>query len=280
MASQKTLKKETSFSGKALFTGKDVSVRLLPAPVDQGVLFRRIDLSNSSPIPAHIDYLGSSLRSTKIGKGEVSVQTIEHFMAAIRACEIDNLSVEISGPEMPIFDGSAVEFIKILQSAAVVDQEKEKEWVTIEKPLYWSDGNRYLILLPSDEYRISYTLYHPHSSAFKWQYYSSLVNLNQIVQEIAPSRTFAFYTDLVALMNEGVLAGAGMENGVVIEKDRVLNPEGLRFPEEFARHKILDMIGDFGLVRFSFFAHLIAMGTGHKENHIMAKQLVDLSRKK
>lgn len=279
MHSQKTLKKDIAFSGKALFTGCDVVVRLCPGPIDQGILFKRIDLPDSPVIPAKIENVKDAIRCTMLEKEGASVQTVEHLLAAIRGAEIDNLTIEISGPEVPIFDGSALEFVQMIRQAGVLDQTAEKPITTLSSPISWSNGDMHLIALPAEEYRISYTLHYPESPYLRSQYYSITLDCEKFEQEIAPCRTFTLYEDVAPLIENGVLKGGGLENGVVIKGTKVMNPEGVRFPDEMVRHKILDVIGDLSLVGFPFLAHIVAIRSGHAANHAFAHQLVNHMRR-
>jgi UDP-3-O-[3-hydroxymyristoyl] N-acetylglucosamine deacetylase len=277
---QKTLKKEVVFHGKSLFTGVDVVVRLLPAPPGTGIVFRRVDLPEAPSIAAQTEQVCDAIRCTKVINGDHSVQTIEHFMAAVRASEIDNLMVDIAGPEMPIFDGSSLPFIQMIDQAGVVEQDSPKEIYVLDQPLSWTQGDMHFVALPSDEYRISYTLHYPQSPYLKSQYYSCVVRPETFRDEIAPCRTFTLYQEVAPLIEKGILKHADLQCGVVIDGEKVLNPEGVRFPDEMVRHKILDMIGDFALLGCTFHAHLIAIKTGHAANHTVAKELRKFLRKK
>jgi len=268
---QKTLKETVCFEGATLFSAEHVQVRLSPREPHSGILFKRSDQPLSSAIPATTEYLSPGCRCTKIAKEGSSVQLIEHFMAALRFAEIDNLMIEVSGPEMPIFDGSALPFLEILDKGGIVEQPADKEVFYLDNPVYWSNGEFSLIALPSNEYRISYTLHYPSSPYLRSQYCH--VGSEQFRQEIAFCRTFILYQELLPLIEAGILQQTDLSHGVVIDGDRVLNPEGTRCTDEMARHKILDMIGDFSLVGVPFHAHLIAIKTGHEANHAVAKKL-------
>lgn len=277
---QKTLKKEVVFHGKGLFLGHDVVVRLVPASPNTGIVFRRTDLANSPTIAAKTEQVKDATRCTKIVEGENSVQTIEHFMAAVQASEIDNLIVDVSGPEMPIFDGSSQAFMQMIDEAGTAEQEASKDLYVLDQPISWTQGDMHLIALPSDEYRISYTLHYPQSPYLRSQYYSFVVNPETFRKDIAPCRTFTLYQEIAPLIEKGLLKNANLDCGVVIDGEKVLNPEGVRFPDEMVRHKILDIIGDFALLGCSFNAHLIAIKTGHAANHSVAKELRKFLRKK
>jgi UDP-3-O-[3-hydroxymyristoyl] N-acetylglucosamine deacetylase len=277
---QKTLKKEVVFHGKGLFMGQDVVVRLIPACPNTGIVFRRTDLANTPTIAAKTEQVKDATRCTKIVEGENSVQTIEHFMAAVRASEIDNLIVDVSGPEMPIFDGSSKAFMQMIDEAGTAEQEASKDIYVLDQPVSWTQGDMHLIALPSDEYRISYTLHYPQSPYLRSQYYSCVVNPEIFRSDIAPCRTFTLYQEIAPLIEKGLLKNANLDCGVVIDGEKVLNPEGVRFPDEMVRHKILDIIGDFALLGCSFNVHLIAIKTGHAANHSVAKELRKFLRKK
>ncbi len=274
---QKTLKKEVVFHGRSLFTGTDAVVRLRPAPPNTGIIFHRTDIG--AVIPAQTENVHDATRCTKIVHGESSVQTIEHFMAAVRASEIDNLIIEISAPEMPIFDGSSLQFMHLLDQAGTLEQDQEKDLYVLDHPISWTQGEMHLVALPSTEYRISYTLHYPKSPYLKSQYYSCIVKKETFRDEIAPCRTFTLYEDVAPLIEKGILKNAALDHGVVIDGDKVMNPEGVRFPDEMVRHKILDMIGDMALLNCTFNVHFIGIKTGHAANHSMAKELRKFLRK-
>ncbi len=277
---QKTLKKEVVFHGRGLFIGQDVVVRLIPASPNSGIVFRRSDLTDAPLIAARTEQVKDATRCTKVVEGEYSVQTIEHFMAAAQASEIDNLIVDISGPEMPIFDGSSKVYMQMIDEAGVVEQEATKDIYVLDQPVSWTAGDMHLVALPSDEYRISYTLHYPQSPYLRSQYYSCVVKPEIFRHEIAPCRTFTLYQEIAPLIEKGLLKNANLDCGVVIDGEKILNPEGVRFPDEMVRHKILDIIGDFALLGCSFEAHLIAIKTGHAANHSVAKELRKFLRKK
>ena len=274
---QKTLKKEVVFSGKGVFEGQQAVVRLIPAPPGTGIIFKRVDLEGKPSIPAQLDFVSPSTRCTKIEQGKAGVLTIEHLMAALYSAGIDNLYVEVDGPEIPILDGSSLLFSQMIQSAGVLEQDQEKTIYKLLEPISWSQGDTHIIAIPSDEYRISYTLHYPHSPYLRSQYYSHVVSSENFLKEIAPSRTFALYEEIEFLLQKGILKeGASLENGVVIKGSEVLNPEGVRFPDEMVRHKILDMIGDLSLIGSSFVAHIIAIKSGHAANHLFGKELKNI----
>ena len=212
-------------------------------------------------------------RCTILGQDGVYVQTVEHILAALKAFKIDNALIEISGAEVPIFDGSSLPFVEMLHSAGTVEQEKRKTVYTITSPVFWSQGDIHLVALPSDEYRVTYTLHYPHCSLIGSQFCSVVVNQDSFEKEIAPCRTFSIYEEIAPMIEKGLVKGGRLDNAVIIKENRVINPEGLRFADEMVRHKVLDLIGDLSLVPVSFLAHIIAVRSGHSSNNAFAKEL-------
>ncbi len=270
---QRTLAKSVSFSGIGLFTGEKVNVTFLPSIENSGIVFQRSDLPNKPVLPAKVEHVRSTPRCTIIGNEVFSIQTVEHVLAALKAYGIDNLIIELDGPEIPSFDGSAAPFVELIEKAGVTSQSLPKEIYCLSAPVFWSKGEVHLVALPSDEFRISYTLHYPHSEFLKSQFYTLAINGENFKKEIAPARTFALYEEIVSLIEKGGIKGGSLENSVVIKGGSILNPEGVRFEEEMARHKILDLIGDLSLVGRNFLAHIIAIRSGHFSNTSFAKEL-------
>ena len=271
---QRTLKASIHLAGNALFTGKHVHLNIHPAAPGFGIVFQRIDLPGRPQLPAKLEYVQATPRCTILGNQGVVIQTVEHLLSALHACGVDNALIEIDGAELPIFDGSAKEFVEQIEAVGVCEQDEPKAVYRLTSPISWSQGDVHLIALPSDEYRITYTLFYPHSSIVGTQYYSVQVNEDSFKKEVAPCRTFCIYEEVAPLVEKGLIKGGGLENAVIIKDDQVANPGGLRFPDEMVRHKILDVIGDLSLMGFSFLAHIIAIRSGHSSNVAFAKQLV------
>ncbi len=276
---QRTIQNTISSSGVGLFTGKKVHVTLSPTDVDHGIVFQRADLPGTPKIPASVNFVKETPRCTILGNEQGSIQTVEHITAALSAYGIDNLLVSLDGPEVPIFDGSSASFVEMIEKGGVCEQSKEKARRKIQSPVFWAQGDVQIIALPSDEYRISYTLHYPHSSVIGSQFYSVLVNENKFKAEIAPSRTFSLYEEIAPLIERGLIKGGGLENAVVIKDNSIVNPEGVRYPNEMVRHKILDMIGDLSLVGQPFLAHIIAIRSGHASNTAFAREIVNYFNK-
>lgn len=270
---QRTLKRSVAASGIGLFSGQDVHLRLCPNEEETGIIFKRIDLPHQPEIIARLEHVQATPRCTVIGDKEISIQTVEHLLSALSAYGIDNALIEISASEVPIFDGSALEFVEMIEKAGISELESDKKIVKIHTPLFWSRGDIHLIAIPSDEFRISYTLHYPYTSTIGTQYYSFAVSQECFKKEIAPSRTFSVYEEIAPMVEKGLVKGGSLTNAVIIKENKIVNSEGLRFQDEMVRHKVLDLIGDLSLVPVRFLAHVIAIRAGHSSNNAFAKEL-------
>lgn len=248
-------------------------MRFCPAEPGTGVVFKRTDLPQQPSIPANLEYVCDTQRSTTIGVGNAKVHTVEHVMAAIRAFDIDNLYIEVSNMEPPIGNGSSDAFVQMIEDAGILEQNANTVIRQVTQPLYWSEGGIHLVALPYNGYRISYTLNYPESTVLRAQYYSTDVTPDSFRKEISPCRTFSLYEEVSMLMDRGLIKGGSLDNAVVIHGDVIFSKEGLRFPEEMARHKVLDVIGDLSLVGIPFDAHIIAIRSGHGSNYQLSKQI-------
>ena len=256
-----------------IFTGENISLRICPAKEDTGIFFQRVDLPGQPVFPAQLDYVQGTPRCTLIGDQKVCVQTVEHLLAALKAYEIDNALIEISGSEVPILDGSSLPFVEMIERAGVVELGSTRYVYGIQSPVFWSQGPVHMVALPSTEYRISYTLHYPNCSLIGSQFYSCVVEQEHFKKEIAPCRTFSVYEEIAPMIEKGLVKGGSLENAVLIKENKVANPEGLRFSDEMVRHKVLDLIGDLSLVPVPFVAHMIAIRSGHASNNALAKEL-------
>lgn len=270
---QQTLEQMVSLDGTGLFTGEAVSISLYPAPVNTGIVFQRTDLPGAPLIPALLSSTRRSPRNTCLCQGDASIFMVEHLLSALAAYGVDNVRIEVRGGEVPAGDGSAQLFIDLLEKAGLKKQETPRSYLKVESPIYWSEGSVHLIALPADETRFSYTLHYPHSSILRTQYFSFLLERENYKKEIAPCRTFSLYEEILPFLEKGIIKGGGLENAVIIQGDRVLNPEGLRFPDEAVRHKVLDLMGDFALLGRRVLGHIIAICSGHASNIAFAKKI-------
>lgn len=271
---QRTLQDFSSFSGIGIHTGKEVGLRFCPAKEGTGIVFKRIDLPGCPVIPATVEYVQDTARSTTIGVKDIRIHTVEHVLSAIKAYNIDNLCIEITSIEPPVGNGSSDVFVEMIEKVGIKEQDHTVPIVKIQQPVYWSEGDIQIIALPYDSFRISYTLSYPGSSFLRGQFHSVVVNEDNFKKEIAPCRTFSLYKELSALMDRGLIKGGSLDNAVVIKDDVILSKGGLFFPDEMARHKILDLIGDLSLIGFDFHAHIIAIRSGHSSNFAFARQLL------
>ena len=270
---QCTVAKESSFSGIGLHTGEQVSLRFLPAKEGTGVVFKRTDLPGKPTIPATVEYVCSHTRNTTLGIADIRIHTVEHVLAAVRAFQIDNLCIEMNGMEPPVGNGSSDVFVQMIEESGVEEQDGLVPVVKLKDPVYWSEGEIHLVALPSDHYRISYTLNYPDTKLIRSQYYTLEVTSESFKKEIASCRTFSLYEEVSMLLDRGLIKGASLDNAVVIKDDTILSKGGLYFPDEMVRHKILDLIGDLFLVGYEMQAHIIAIRSGHASNVAFARKL-------
>jgi len=273
MICQCTLSKPTRISGVGLHTGNNITMRLHPAPANTGVVFHRTDGERTQSIKAISANVVDTKMATVIGNGDASVSTIEHFMAALTACHIDNLHVYIDGPEVPIMDGSAAPFIKALQETGVSRLNHSRRMLVINKPIKLVEGDKKISIIPSRFFKISFDMYFNHPCV-RQQYRSVNLTPESLCREVASARTFGFYEEVEYLKSIGLARGGSLDNAIVIGKDSIMNPEGLRYSDEFVRHKILDTIGDFSLLGFNILGHIKSNKAGHDMNHKMVEKIL------
>src|ERR1700736_3399853 len=269
---QHTLGKTAGFSGTSLHTGEKVSLKLHPAPVDHGIKFKRKYLADEPTIDAKIDNLKMVERATTIGEGSVRVHTVEHVLSALSAMGVDNVIVEMDANEPPIGDGSGLPYVELIKKAGVVAQESSRKVFDVRETMHVEAKNgALLILLPDDKFRISCTQAGPNNRFT--QFLSLEVTPAIFEREIAPARTFVYYEDVQPLMDKNLIRGGSLENAIVVRGDAILSKEPLRFPDEFVRHKILDIIGDLALVGQRIRGHVVALKPGHGVNAELARAL-------
>ncbi len=269
---QKTLKKEISIEGIALHSGEDAEIKLRAAPADTGIVFYRSDLDKKIKIKAEPGTVVNLVRNTAIGSSkikEAKVNTIEHLMAAIWGSGIDNLEIEVSGPEIPVIDGSAYPYYQRLVNSGLKEQQQSRRVYKIEAPIFARQDDSYITILPYDGFKISYTLDYQHP-VIGSSYFEFDAEKIDFAEEIAKARTFGFAAEVEKLHEQGLALGGSLENAVLIEKTKTVNP--LRFENEFVRHKILDVIGDMflnGRIR----GHIIAVKSGHRLHVKLAEKI-------
>jgi UDP-3-O-[3-hydroxymyristoyl] N-acetylglucosamine deacetylase len=273
MLSQSTVLNTVSCSGIGLHTGIPCNLKIRPAAPDGGIVFIRQDLPEKVKIKAHIDNVVDATLATTLGREGVKVSTVEHLMAAFAGLGIDNAQVELDGPEVPIMDGSSEPFNNLLKKAGIQLQEIFKKFVIIKRPVTVTEGDRQATLLPSNDFKISYTIDFKHPLISN-QYYLIQISNGNFEREICRARTFGFLKEYEMLKARGFARGGSLENAVVIDDTRVINEGGLRFADEFVRHKILDSIGDLWLLGAQVIGHFIGYKSGHTLNHKLIRKLL------
>ena len=268
---QQTLAGEVTCNGIGLHSGKPVDLKLLPAPIDTGIVFIRVDLPDKPSIRAIAANITSTTKATTLSENGAEVFTIEHVMAALAMTRVDNCFVEMSSPEPPVADGSAETFVQAILKAGRLSQDKERKVYKVDKPFSFYDKDRYICVLPYDGYRITFTSINPHPM-LGTQVFDLECSEEQVLREIAPARTVAFVEELETLRKMGMGLGGTTENVVVFDADKILSVP--RFKDELIRHKVLDVIGDLYLLG-AINAHVIAMKTGHAFNAAVAKQIAE-----
>ncbi|MGH7500156.1 MAG: bifunctional UDP-3-O-[3-hydroxymyristoyl] N-acetylglucosamine deacetylase/3-hydroxyacyl-ACP dehydratase [Longimicrobiales bacterium] len=276
-ANQQSIGAEQRIDGVGLHTGQTVTIVFRPAPPGAGILFRRVDVVGTPEIPASIDHVVSTDRGTTLGAGEARVHTVEHLMAAVAALEIDNLAIEVDGPEIPILDGSFRPFLDALHAAAVVGQEKPARELVVAGPVSAAaTGGASYVATPGAGYRISATIEFDHPLVRR-QFGSFRVDGAAFDSEIANARTFGFLREADALRARGLAKGVTLDNAVILD-DQGLASGTLRFPDEFVRHKIGDIVGDLALLGRRVRGHIVADRPSHAGNVELARQLVVAAR--
>ena len=267
MSYQLTIQRPVQTTGVGLHTAVRSKLRLLPAPADTGIVFRRVDLDNFE-IEAHVRNVARVSYATSLMRQGVLLSTTEHLLAALYSCGVDNVYVEIDALELPILDGSSKPFIELLAQAGTRKLRRQRRYIRVVKPLEFSDGDRRIGIYPADEFRVHCFVDYNHPSVGP-QEVEMTVNRESFSRELAPARTFGFMKDFSGLQAMGLIRGGSIENAIVLDQDSILNGP-LRFPDEFGRHKALDLIGDLALVGRPLKARIVA----HKAGHALHTQLV------
>lgn len=268
---QRTVAKRVSCTGVGLHSGKPVTLTLAPAPADAGITFVRMDLGVE--IPARHDLVVDTKLSTSIAVGQARVSTIEHVMSALVGMGIDACRVEVDGPEIPILDGSSAPFVALLREAGVKEHKVGKRFVMITSPVEVRDGDKLARLEPSDAFSVAFTADFKHPLITD-QGFSVTVNERTFEREVSRARTFCFKKDVEMMQSVGLALGGSLENAIVIDDFSIMNPEGLRYPDEFARHKVLDAIGDLALLGRPLLGALTAVKSGHALNQALVKRVL------
>ncbi len=270
---QRTLRNQVACTGIGLHSGEKTNIVIRPAPSNTGILFVRSDLAGRPKIKAQFDQVVDTMLATTLGSNGCRVSTVEHLMAAFYGLGIDNAVVEVDGPEVPIMDGSSAPFVFLIKSVGIREQNSPKKFIVIKKRFELKDGNRSVCLKPSKELRITYLIDFPHPMLRKQEYTLSFSG-GDFVREISKARTFGFLKDIQMMKENGLARGGSLDNAIVLDDFKVINDDGLRFKDEFVRHKILDFIGDLSLIGSPVIGHFVIKKSGHFLNHQMLNNLI------
>jgi len=279
MIRQKTLKNVIRATGVGLHTGEKIYLTLRPAAVDSGIIFVRVDTDPTVEIPALTEFVGNTTLATTISRDGQNISTVEHLMSAFSGLGIDNAYVEVSGPEMPIMDGSAATFVFLIQSAGIEDQNALKKFIRIKKEVRVNDEessrsyNQSATIRPYDGFKVSHTIVYDNA-VIKEQQATVDFSMTSFVKEVSRARTFGLMQEFEHLRERNLAQGGSLDNAVVVDEYRILNDDGLRHEDEFVRHKILDAIGDMYLLGYSLIGEFVGYKSGHTENHALRKKLL------
>lgn len=270
---QTTLASTVSIKGLGLHTGRTIEMSIHPAPPDHGIVFLRADLTPKVKIPARLDHVVDTTLATTLGRDGTVISTVEHLLSAFWGTGVDNALVELSGPEVPILDGSAAPFVELIKEAGIVSQPKARNYFVIQRPFHLRDGDRTVSLFPCPGMLVSFSICFDHPLIGSQFFQFHLVDGNY-ERTISRARTFGFLRDVEAMRSMGYALGGSLENAVVLDDTSVLNPGGLRYPDEFVRHKILDCLGDLALVGMRMMGHFVAHKSGHALNRRLLNELL------
>jgi len=280
MSKQRTIQKEVSLSGTGLHTASKTKITFKPAAAGAGINFIRVDLADKPVVKTNIEniFLSSSMsRRTSLGKEGSEIQTIEHLMAALSGLGIDNLNIEIDNKEVPGMDGSSVKFTEVLENAGIVEQDAERRYFILKEPIYVEEGSSSIVVLPSPDFKISYTLDYNHPM-LKTEFLERIITPELFTSEIASARTFCLENEAGELQRQGFGQGANYDNTLVVGDKGVIKNK-LRFNDEFVRHKMLDLMGDLYLVGLPIKAHVIAVKSGHSLNLKVSRKIAEQIKK-
>ncbi len=275
MLRQRTLKTAIRATGVGLHTGEKVYMTLRPAPENAGIVFRRVDLDQPVDIPAHAELVGETMLGTTLIKDGVKVATVEHLMSALAGLGIDNVTVDLSAPEVPIMDGSAAPFVFLLQSAGIEEQNAPKRFIRIRRKVRVEDGDKWAELTPLNGFKVNFRIAFNHPVFNKLSQTASIdFSSTSFLKEVSRARTFCFLRDVETLRGQNLTLGGSLDNAIVLDDYRILNEDGLRYANEFVIHKILDAIGDVYLLGHSLIGEYTANKSGHGLNNKLLRALI------
>ena len=275
MIKQRTLKNVIRATGVGLHSGEKVFLTLRPAAPDSGIIFRRVDFAQPIEIHARAEHVGDTSLSTTLTRGDVRIMTVEHLLSALAGLGIDNAYVDLSAPEVPIMDGSAGPYVFLIQSAGIEEQNAAKRFIRIKKPIRVEDGDKWARFEPFDGFKVGFTIDFNHP-IFTRSTSSAEVDFSttSFVKEVSRARTFGFMKDIEMLRDRKLVLGGSMDNAIVLDDYRILNEDGLRYEDEFVKHKILDAIGDLYLLGHSLIGAFYGYKSGHELNNKLLRTLL------
>lgn len=273
MLNQRTIARKVNVTGIGIHSGKKVTMTLHPAEADFGVQFKRIDLRNAPVLKATADTVGATENNTTIGAGENAVHTVEHLLSVFYGLGINNVYVEIDGPEVPIMDGSGASFVFLLKETGVISLNKSKKFLVVLEPIRVEVDDKWAIIEPSSKLIIDSTIVFAHS-LIKTQRKTFEFTCENYIAEIGRARTFGMLKDVDYLKRKGLIKGGSLDNAIVLDEFKVMNPEGLRFQDEFIRHKILDTIGDISLLGYEIAGKITTYKSGHNLHNLLCRKLL------
>jgi UDP-3-O-[3-hydroxymyristoyl] N-acetylglucosamine deacetylase len=271
---QRTIRKKVKVEGLGLHTGAPASLTFRPAPVNTGIHIVRTDLPGSPSISVQAEHVRATQMATTVGGDAFSVSTVEHCLSSLAAFRIDNLFIELTGPEIPIGDGSAFVFMEALLAAGFAEQEEPRKYAYITQPIFYGDGEKHAYVVPYNGLRLTCTIDFAHDKIGR-QRLDLDINETTFARELARARTFGFLKDVEALRSKGLALGGSLENAVVLDHQSILNPEGLRFDDEFVRHKMLDALGDLVTLGMPLMGHLVLYKAGHDVLNRLVRKILE-----
>ena len=274
MLSQRTIAKKVSITGIGIHSGKKVTMNLFPAEADTGIRFKRVDLPSSEILTASATTVGATENNTTLGSGINAVHTVEHLLSVLYGIGIDNVYVEIDGPEVPIMDGSGASFVFVLKEIGIQTLNKSKKFLVVTKPIEVKDGDKWARIEPAEKLIIDSTIVFTHPM-IKTQRKVFEFSCENYIRQIGRARTFGMLRDVDMLKRRGLIQGGSLDNAIVLDDFKVMNPDGLRFADEFVRHKILDIVGDFSLLGHEIAAKITTYKSGHNLNNMLCRKLLE-----
>lgn len=271
---QRTIRKKVKVEGIGLHTGEPASITFKPAPVNTGIHVVRTDMPNQPAIAVQADHVRATQMATTLGGSAFQVSTVEHCLSSLAAFRIDNLVIELNGPEIPIGDGSAYVFMEALLAAGFAEQDEPRQYAYITQPIFYGDGEKHAYVVPYNGLRVTCTIEFLHEKIGR-QRMDLDINETSFARELARARTFGFMKDVEALRAKGLARGGSLDNAVVLDHQDILNPEGLRFPDEFVRHKVLDALGDLVTLGMPMMGHLVLYKAGHDVMNRLVRKILE-----